>query len=237
MTHTTWANSLYNWIFPSCCLMCKNKVMHATQPLCQTCLSDIPLFSLPNVAPNLLIRPDVKRLFSVTHFDSLFALCWYQSPVSNWLTQLKFNNRIYYRFALIQLIQYQLALFSQHPDWSLPDLVIFLPLHNVRLKVRGFNQVDQVWRLCVPAELITDDLLHRNRHTQAQTSLNATQRKINLKSAFSCQYEITGKKVVIVDDVVTTGSTVNEASLCLKKSGAKQVSVWTTCLTPVNLKL
>ena len=206
--------------------------------LCEVCLQDLPKLSLPITGSNLLLRPDVNRLFKKVKFDSLFAALWYQEPSNTWLSKLKFNNKIHYRHVLIQVIQYQLMIASKHVNWIWPDMIIIMPLHLRRYKMRGFNQVEQVWRealLTLPGfdgSLLAEGILKRTKYTKAQTNLNAKQRHKNISSAFTVQGDVKGKVIAIVDDVITTGTTINEVSSCLKAAGAKHVSAWATCLTP-----
>ena len=221
------------------CLMCSGKIQEQPK-LCEVCLEDLPKLTLPITAPNLLLRPDVNRLFKQVKFDSLFAVLWYQEPNSYWLSKLKFHNKIYFRHVLIQIIQYQLIVAQKHMNWVWPDMIIIMPLHIRRYHMRGFNQVDQVWRealLTLPnfnQSLLQDRVLLREKYTKAQTNLNAKQRRKNISSAFIVTGDVKGKVVAVIDDVITTGTTINEVSSCLKAAGAKHVSAWATCLTPLE---
>lgn len=108
-----------------------------------------------------------------------------------------------------------------------PDLVLPVPLHARRLRERGFNQslllaekLAKLWQL--PLER---SLLQRTRWTEPQTALSADERRRNLRNAFAVEdtASILGRKVLLVDDVYTTGSTLNECSLTLKGGGAAAV--------------
>ena len=206
--------------------------------LCEICLYDLPKLSF--LKPNLLLRPDIYRLFKKVKFDGLFVALWYQEPASIWLTKLKFNNKVYYRHVLIQVIQHQLVQASQLEGWRWPDMIIIMPLHILRYKMRGFNQVEQVWRealLTLPefdSSLLVTGALIRIKYTKAQTKLTAKQRHKNINSAFIVTEDVKDKVVAIVDDVITTGTTINEVADCLKAAGAKQVWAWATCLTPLE---
>lgn len=208
--------------------------------LCEICLLDLPKLSLPKKGVNLLLRPDINRLFKKVKFDSLFAALWYQEPNSIWLSKLKFNNKIYFRHVLIQIIQSQINIASKHENWIWPDMIIIMPLHTRRFSMRGFNQVEQVWRealLTLPGFdrlLLTEEVLKRTKYTKAQTNLNAKQRHKNISSAFTVKGDVNGKVIAIVDDVITTGTTINEVSDCLKAAGANHVLAWATCLTPLQ---
>ena len=226
-------------LYTHSCLMCSSTIKDQPK-LCKVCLQDLPKLALPITEPNLLLRPDVKRLFKKVKFDSLFAVLWYQEPNSIWLSKFKFHNKIYYRHVLIQIIQHQLIVAQEHAHWIWPDMIIIMPLHHRRYHARGFNQVEQVWRdalLTLPnfnQSLLQEKVLIRDKYTKAQTNLNAKQRRKNINSAFTVTGNVKGKVVAVIDDVITTGTTINEVSSCLKAAGAKHVSAWATCLTPLE---
>ena len=223
---------VFDWLFPTRCLLCHNELQQNLQ-LCKHCLNDIETIALPD-SGNLLHRPDISRLFGNVSFDTLFAPSWYQPPVESWIGGLKFHDQINYKTALTQLVGERLYQYTQQEGFEWPDYFVVLPLHQSRFKKRGFNQVSQVWQPLLPKELISNTLLIRNKATQAQTTLTKKQRKQNLKSAFKCETNLQGKKITIVDDVITTGATVNSAADCLKQAGAIHVSVWATCITPLK---
>ena len=237
MTVLSLIEYFFDNLFPSHCLMCNKTVKHQPK-LCTDCLSYFAKLPFPTNGVNFLLKPNISRLFKEIYFESLFAVSWYQEPSSHWLSQLKFCNKIHYRHVLIQIIQAQLMVAVKNNNWLWPDMIIIMPLHLRRYKMRGFNQVDQVWRkalLSIPgfdSALIKNDVLKRKKYTKAQTNLSAKQRQKNLTSAFSIHADVKNKTIVIIDDVITTGATVNEVSLCFKHAGAKQVWVWATCITP-----
>ncbi|CAM3993019.1 MULTISPECIES: ComF family protein [Pseudoalteromonas] len=222
---------LGDWFFPSFCVQCQH-VVNSNSSLCEQCLADLPLLDLRK-HPNLLYRPDIVELFPDCQFDHLFACAWYRSPFDSWLTQLKFSNQIHYKKALSLIISLQLAISKQHCEvW--PELFIILPLHQQRFLKRGFNQVAQCWLPCLVDENIDSHSLQRTKKTQAQSSLSKTKRIKNLQGAFMCNTDMTGKTVAIIDDVMTTGATLNAATVALKNAGAKQVWAFVTCLTPLG---
>ena len=115
------------------------------------------------------------------------------------------------------------------------DMVVPIPLHPARLRERGYNQssllsrgVARHWGL-----LHREDLLIRRKKTPTQTELGAKQRWTNLTSAFRINdsADIVGKSILVVDDLFTTGATVNAAAVTLKTAGAGQVDVFTLSLT------
>src|SRR5439155_27029370 len=104
------------------------------------------------------------------------------------------------------------------------DLVIPVPLHRSRERIRGFNQAELIAsRLGLP---VAPRLLHRRKNTPSQTGLTRNERKRNLAGAFEARGVVKGT-LIVVDDVYTTGSTMNEIARTLKRAGAERVEVLT----------
>lgn len=109
-----------------------------------------------------------------------------------------------------------------------PDCILPVPLHKARYRQRGFNQAIEIARtvskeLHIPLDLNT---CLRHRDTPHQTELSAKQRRKNLKNAFSIIKPIQARHIAILDDVMTTGTTVHELAAVLKKAGVSRVDVW-----------
>lgn len=110
-------------------------------------------------------------------------------------------------------------------SWNI-DLLIPIPLHKSRRRARGFNQAELVAeklgkKLQIP---VSADILVRARKTQAQKELNDQERKINLKNAFQVvKNEVKSKNILLIDDIYTTGSTIDAASSVLLEAGAEKV--------------
>ncbi len=109
-----------------------------------------------------------------------------------------------------------------------PDLIIPLPLHPARLKERGYNQAYELAKpvakqLQLPLRL---DILERRINTEHQARLTQAARHKNMHKAFYAKQSVEGKHVVIVDDVMTSGSSLHAAASCLKQAGALRVDAW-----------
>jgi ComF family protein len=121
--------------------------------------------------------------------------------------------------------------FFQFWDMGTIDLLVSVPLHVKRLRERGFNQAHLLIRIWAKQEGIPFDglTLSRSRWTEPQTRLSRTERQKNIKGAFSLGPSdgIEGRKILLVDDVYTTGATVNECARVLMKAGAEFVDVLT----------
>jgi ComF family protein len=113
-------------------------------------------------------------------------------------------------------------------------LIIPVPLHFSRLRQRGFNQslmlarkIGEMWNIKVSAEILI-----KLKHTTPQTMLSYKQRQKNVRGVFACRVnKAAGKKVLLIDDVYTSGSTVDECARVLKKNGSVKVDVLTLART------
>ena len=114
-------------------------------------------------------------------------------------------------------------------DWS-GDCLVPVPLHPVRLRERGFNQAEQLCRNLsrVTGLKLENRAVKRTRVTQTQTLLSRGERLANMHGAFEQdKVNLNGKRVVLVDDVLTTGATTSDCARACKKAGAAEVCVWT----------
>ncbi|MEH6557502.1 MAG: phosphoribosyltransferase family protein [Oceanicoccus sp.] len=149
----------------------------------------------------------------------------YQPPVAQLISRFKYNRRYSVGKVLSKIALS--AYVSTYKRRELPDLIIPIPLHWTRHITRGFNQSEYLARhyskqLNIPMKRY----LKRCRSTAAQQTLTASQRRRNMKGAFQTCGDVSGKLVVVVDDVMTTGTTVSEASHCLLQAGAREIHIW-----------
>ena len=163
-------------------------------------------------------------------FDKTIALFFYQAPIERFIIELKFNKKLIYAKLLGTLMVEYLK--NQH---TLPECIIPVPLHRKRLQERGYNQALEIARplakqLKIP--LLTT-ACRRIKPTSAQLHLPASARRRNVKGAFRVDEGFSFKHVAIVDDVVTTASTVAELSKILKQAGVQMIEVW--CCARVHL--
>ena len=110
------------------------------------------------------------------------------------------------------------------------DVVIPVPLSVQRLRERGYNHAAEIARHVAPGKLDLD-LCVRSRDTRAQMDLPFDERRRNVRGAFACKRDITGASVAVVDDVMTTGATLNEIASTLKAAGAVHVVNWVVART------
>jgi ComF family protein len=111
---------------------------------------------------------------------------------------------------------------------SRPDLIVPLPLHPLRLRERGFNQAIEIARpLALTLKLpLESSLLQRVRDTEHQARLHQRARSRNMRKAFISAARVDGATIALVDDIMTTGATLDAAAQALRQAGAKRVEVW-----------
>jgi len=149
----------------------------------------------------------------------------YAGLLRDLLTGFKFNSRL----GLGRLLQaLAVEAYALHGAcWERPELVIPVPLHPRRLRARGFNQSLETSRL-LARELgvpVGAEVLRRCRHTRPQVSLPARERRENVQGAFVAdEAAVLGRRILLVDDIMTTGGTLRECARTLRRAGASNVS-------------
>lgn len=218
-------------LWPSTCDLCLQSA-HQHSLLCDVCANDLPLFNYPAGQDNLLQHPQAYALLAPVKFEQLLCLAPYQWPFNQWISQLKYQGRFEVANLLADLLINQIIRLNiKH---KLPSLVIPVPMHSWRLKQRHYNQAALIGYAlskglgCRYAE----NILSRQHHGKQQVGQTGGQRRNNLRNAFCLNLRQTlPEHIGLIDDVVTTGATVNELSKLLKQHGVKKVTVISVCLT------
>lgn len=247
-------NKLVSVLFPSRCILCQQTVstsqISSAMPsrcdngteICARCYQSQPFNSPCCVRCALPLADDIagetlcgRCISRLPAFDYAYSLFRYEDDIIRLVHQLKFSEKITYARSIGEML---LSAFISDDYFKAekPDCLLPVPLHISRLRQRGFNQSIEIARvmakrLHIPLEY---DAVIRQRSTTAQTGLNARQRQKNIKGAFSIVKKINHKHVLIIDDVVTTGSTVNELARLLKKNGVQRVGVLSIARAPVK---
>ena len=225
------------FLYPSTCLSCEDEG-HDEIDLCIRCYENLPWIkyvckrcALPlEKADSAVCGSCSKRKI---YFDHSFAPLLYESFVRDSIHQFKFNSKLNHGKLLASLLTKQIL----QRKIAIPDILVPVPLHRNRIRKRGFNQALEITRLlnkqlnCI----INFKDVRRVKSTHAQMDLPAAKRHKNVKGAFAMQSShssFKNKHVAIIDDVMTTGSTVNEVAKCLKKAEAKRVDVWCIARVP-----
>jgi len=210
----------------------RNKAYSQTL-ICSSCFADLPLFNQAIIQGDLLNWPAVNKALPKIHFNHLFCLSPYLTPFTQWLPQYKYKGR----FELASLFANLLAQQWQNLalNTSSVDLVLSVPLHISKWQVRGYNQAHLIAKIFAQRlQLLYDEsALIRTHKNKSQVGQTGSQRRDNLVNAFALTKRLPNniKHILLVDDVLTTGSTASEISKLLKSSGVTKVTVLTVCLT------
>lgn len=213
---------LLDLLYPARCLQCSDRTHTPHLPLCMRCLRHLERADDSAVTTALhrfdVLDPARTSGFALWRFDKGGTLQQVQHA-------LKYQNRPAYGLPLGRLI----AEAYQATARSHPNLIVPVPLHRQRLLERGYNQSAYLARgfgeiVGVP---VNETVLERPVRTQSQTHFSATERWRNVHEAFSVAAPgaIEGKRVLLVDDVVTTGATAAAALLALQEAGAAHTTV------------
>jgi ComF family protein len=223
-----WLNIIQDTLLPPTCILCGNSGFNS-KDICETCYRRLPknnlccyrcaeMFTSPIALPALCGR----CLSETPAFDETYAPFIHQDEIRHLITGLKFGAQ----FKNARLLG---CLLADHVDKAAekPGCIIPVPLHKARYHDRGFNQALEIARtvsktLEIPVNYTS---CIRHKDTPHQTGLSAKKRRQNLRRAFSVQNPMHGH-VAILDDVMTTGSTVNALAKELKKAGVGRVDVW-----------
>jgi len=160
-------------------------------------------------------------------FDATHALLDYRFPVNAVLQRYKYSGLLAVSELMGQLLARDLQAASR------PELLIPMPLHPTRLQERGFNQATEIARVVAKALDIplSTRLCSRTRPTQPQTGLPLKERKRNMRGVFACSQNLAGKHVALLDDVMTTGASLDALARAVKDAGAARVDCWVIART------
>ncbi len=228
-----WGVRAQRVLYPPVCLLCRGPGQPAMD-LCAACQGDLPANRLccPRCARSLPGEPDrVGRvpcgrcIRRPPAFDAGFGPLLYQAPVDRFVQRLKFQGRLVYGRLLAELLADALIASGRR---EMPECLVPVPLHPRRLRARGYNQSQVIARhlgrrLGLP---VIPDAVSRVRPTAPQMGLTARDRRTNLRGAFVPGTRLEGATVALVDDVMTTGATVDEVARALREGGATRIEVW-----------
>jgi len=214
----------------SCCELClSNKVVHPL--ICKQCQQDLPLFNYHKLDNDLLLWPATDKLFPKRAFDQLFCLAPYIWPFDQWIKQLKYYNR----FEVADLLAYLMCNAWQENEKNTSfGGVLCVPTHIKKWQHRGYNQANLIARAFAQQTNIPyyPNALTRLKNHSSQVGQSGSQRRKSLNNAFALSLHCPmPENLILVDDVITTGSTVNSICRLLKAQGVKNIAVATVALT------
>jgi competence protein ComFC len=227
-------DDLLDFIYPQSCPICKKSLDQNERDICNTCWTNLivlphsfcpycmsffkedgSIFKHGCDSPN---QPGDRRILAVR------SLGTFDDYYKTLIHRIKYDKKI----PLGKLLAKSLGeVIAKEKEFIGCDLVIPVPLHRARKRERGFNQSEILAEGISKSLNITfsRNILRRTKNTKDQTHLNAQQRQENVRNAFkvALQETVIGKNVILVDDVMTTGATLNECARVLLDAGAKRV--------------
>ena len=228
------ASITYPWPLKTPCSLCRqyhnqntpicNYCEHLFVPLgpaCKQCATPLPEWHFPQCAQCREHPPFI---------DAVFAPYQFEAPLRTLLHDFKYREKLHLSLFLAEQMQHTPPIFEPNHTCLIP-----IPLHQKRLQTRGFNQAAVLAKqLAKQLELpYCPQFIQKIKNTLPQAELEAKKRKKNIKNAFLVK-KIHYPHVILIDDLITTGSTANELAHQLKSNGTQQVSLWClakTCLT------
>ena len=226
------AEAFVNFIYPPVCSTCSRILVRGEAYVCMKCWNNFEL-----VAPTETIIQTIEEKFladeAIDKIDSvfLFEQDW---RVRTAVHLLKYNGA--------EVIADRFGIFIARKivgdnKLSVCDAIVPVPLHAARQRERGYNQSELISK-SVGRELLMKhepELLKRIRQTQTQTLFDAEGRRRNISGAFAVDErylpEVRGRKILLIDDVITTGSTIKECARVLKNNGAVEVYAASAAIT------
>ena len=216
-----------NWprlLFGGSCYLCRGA---AEDLLCAPCDADLPRLSVTRCPRCALDSPRGELcgrcLSDAPHYDATVAALAYEFPADALVHALKFRGEL----ALASFLGREIARRISAVEI---DSVVPVPLSAARLRTRGYNHAAEVARHLLPGKLDLA-LCERSRDTPPQMDLPFAERRRNVRGAFRCTRALAGASVAVVDDVMTTGATLNELARTLKGAGAARVVNWVVART------
>lgn len=215
-----------SYLLPAYCVLCGD-TGEGERDLCRCCAAALPRNARPCMQCGVSLATGEaaicgKCLRKPPAFDRVLSPLRYAPPVDNLIKLLKFQRRLAAARLLGQLL-------ADHVEaaGSDADLLVPVPLHPQRLRERGFNQARELARPLSQrlGIAVGEAVSWRQRNTASQSALPASARASNVRGAFRVKGPLP-PRVAIVDDVMTTGHTVDALARALKRAGARQVEVW-----------
>ena len=242
---------LYSFFSVKNCYLCDEKINNRPY-FCDDCYHDLP--KLKTKCSNCCLPLELEQYDSFSihllcgecicnppSFSQTFCAYEYQFPINQIIRSIKYSKQRYWIRPLSHYLADEIALSLLHSNhFKRPDILIPIPMHKSKVKIRGFNQAELIAnilskKLHVP---ISNKTLLKTKSTETQAQLNKDERMRNLEGSLSISNKkskrdfIQGKYIALVDDVMTTKATCELASKLLLAAGAGQVDIWCLARTP-----
>jgi len=223
-----WIAGLGSALLPQVCVLCH--AASGDELLCRACASELPIAAAG--CPRCAATSGGSSLCGAClsdppFYDATHAAFDYRFPVDALIQALKYGGQLTLASLFAQALRERIGASAG------VNLIVPLPLHPRRLAERGFNQAAEIAKPLARklAKSLDVRLGQRIRDTAAQTGLPWRGRTSNVRHAFTCERSLGGLNIAVVDDVMTTGATLNEFARALKDAGAGRVENWVVART------
>lgn len=227
----------FNWLIPLTCLLCQ---FPSPRRICMACFSELPWILRPCLLCAKEIPTDYDLMLCGTclinppPINRNVTLFHYDYPIVSLITGMKFQYKLSHAKALGFLLAERINELYIEKHLALPECIIPVPLHKSRLNKRGYNQALEIAKPIKKLHQIPIDFVcvQRKSPTNPQTLIKADKRRENVRGAFVVASSFKAKYVAVVDDVLTTFSTLTEIANVLRQQGVEQIDVW--CLAKAS---
>lgn len=221
--------SIFNRSFEQHCLLCG--AISSAQPVCRACHAELPWHRQPQCPQCALPTPGGEIcgacLKQPPAFGRTHAALTYAFPLDRVIPRLKYHGQL----AIVPVLGSSLA--ETVTIQPRPDLLIPMPLHPTRIRERGFNHASEIARVVAKQLDLPLDTTRcqRIRDTPPQMGLKHDARRRNVRGAFTCLGDVQGQHIALIDDVMTTGTSLDELAATLRRAGAREVACWVVART------
>lgn len=231
MRASLWVDDAIALLAPERCLWCGSA--DALDGACEGCKAELPWnhVACPTCAqPMPIATPCASCLRRRLAFDSAWTAFVHVAPVRRGVHRLKYGARFEQARVLGTLMGRQIAERAE----PLPELLIPVPLPWRRMFVRGYNQAQELARAVSRASWVPVDANAARlvRLPGDQIGQTAAQRRNNLRGAFRIDRDLSGKRIALIDDVMTTGATLDSLARAARKAGAARIEAWALARVP-----
>ena len=219
---------LFDFFLPRLCPACSSKLEPDEYFICNSCINKIKL------AERDYLGNEYQKKFAADGIISGFTCLFVfekDKELQYIIHEIKYKENFRLGKHLGKIVGNKLK--EKISGWS-ADLIIPIPLHHLKKAERGYNQSYYIAKgisaACnVP---VNKSIVKRNRFTPSQTALNLEERKVNMQDAFTLKHpaKVKGKNIILVDDVITTGSTITECGRVLMEAGTNKIFALSTAI-------
>jgi len=213
-------NLVLDLIYPNTCVGCSRIHEDNRTNICRFCKDGMQPTKFGNW---------IQNVTNNNYLDDMRSAWFYNDILHNLIHSLKYNDRANYGFDFGVLLGEEIL----DDEIGDIDMIIPVPLYWLKKTERGYNQAFWLAKGLASIYAVTVDtsIIKRTRYTVSQTMLGSTERMVNLDGAFTINKSLNNQHILLVDDVLTTGSTISNCAKVLRENGAARVS-GITCTTP-----